>query len=101
MECEAEAGPPTGLPSGARAATIHNAAGLRGFLDEVLALAGGDRDRRIAFICAGGVRSARAQRFLESEGFTQVLDVDEGMLGRPDAPGWINRGLPTESCAAC
>ncbi len=91
----------TGLPSGARAATIHNAAGLGGFLDEVLALAGGDRDRRIALICAGGVRSARAQRFLESEGFTQVLDVDEGMLGRPDAPGWINRGLPTEPCAAC
>lgn len=77
----------TGIPAGARAATIHNPAGLGGFLDEVLALTGGDRDKRIALICAGGVRSARAQRFLESEGFTQVLDVDEGMLGRPDVPG--------------
>ena len=91
----------TGLPSGGQAATIHNPAGLGGFLDEVLALAGGDKDRPIAVICAGGVRSARAQRFLESEGFTQVLDVDEGMMGRPDAAGWINRGLPTEPCAEC
>jgi rhodanese-related sulfurtransferase len=91
----------TGLPSGARSATIHNAAGMSGFLDEVLALAGGDRDKRIALICAGGVRSARAQRFLMSDGFTQVLDVDEGMLGHPDAPGWIARGLPTEPCKEC
>ena len=91
----------TGLPMGAAAVTIHDPNGPEGFLAAMLAAAGGDKARPIALICASGVRSNRAHRFLEAKGFSAVLDVSEGMLGRRDAPGWLKRGLPTEPCKSC
>lgn len=91
----------TGLPKGAAAVTIHDPNGPEGFLAAMLAATGGDRARPIALICASGVRSNRAHRFLEAKGFTAVVDVSEGMMGRRDAPGWLKRGLPTEPCQTC
>jgi rhodanese-related sulfurtransferase len=63
--------------------------------------AAGDKDLPIALICAGGVRTAFAADLLRDRGFTQILDVGEGMLGSGDGPGWIARGLPTEPCPQC
>lgn len=60
-------------------------------LDE---LAQGDRNRRIALICARGVRSAHLSNRLTQAGFTQVLDVPQGMLGSSAGPGWLAQGLP-------
>lgn len=91
----------TGLPKGAAAVTIHDPNGPEGFLTAMLAAAGGDKAKPIALICASGVRSNRAHRFLEAKGFTAVVDVSEGMLGRRDKPGWLKRGLPTEPCKSC
>lgn len=91
----------TGLPAGAKAVTIHNPQGLEGFLAEMLTVVNGDRSRPVALICAVGWRSARATRYLEENGFTNVYDVSEGMKGRMLNPGWLKRGLPTEACTQC
>jgi rhodanese-related sulfurtransferase len=64
------------------------------FIAALSALVAGDHSRPIALICAGGVRSARLANLLAQNGFSQVIDVSEGMLGSPDGPGWIARGLP-------
>lgn len=63
------------------------------FTDQLLALAG-DKDAPIALICAAGVRSARLSNRLEAAGFTNIIDVPEGMTGGIYGPGWINTGLP-------
>ena len=91
----------TGVARDAQLATIHDPRGMAGFLEAVLGVVAGDRGRPIAVICAAGVRSARARRFLEAHGFTAVFDVSEGMLGRGDEPGWLARGLPIEPCRQC
>jgi len=48
----------------------------------------------VALICARGVRSDRMNQRLEAAGFTDILDVPEGMLGSGAGPGYIERGLP-------
>lgn len=88
----------TGVPQGAETVTIHHPGGMEGFLREVEAAAGGDKERPVAFICAAGGRSSTAQRLAREAGFTAVADIDEGMLGSGAGPGWIARGLPTEPC---
>ena len=88
----------TGIPKGARAVTIHNPAGLSAFVAKVIAAVGGNRAARIALICAAGVRSHRAQTILRLAGFTNVVNISEGMMGRSAAlPGWLRRKLPTQS----
>jgi rhodanese-related sulfurtransferase len=64
------------------------------FIKRLSDLVKDDRDRPIALICARGVRSARMANLLTENGFTQIIDVPEGMLGSSDGPGWIARGLP-------
>lgn len=64
------------------------------FIAELKAIAGQDYNRPIALICARGVRSARTARLLEQNGFTNIINVPEGMLGSSEGPGWIARGLP-------
>ncbi|MCP4328535.1 MAG: rhodanese-like domain-containing protein [Alphaproteobacteria bacterium] len=91
----------TGIPAGALAVTIHDPRGEAGFVEAILTAVGGDRKYPIALICASGVRSHRARQWLVAEGFTNISDVSEGMLGRGDEPGWLRRGLPTEPCPVC
>jgi rhodanese-related sulfurtransferase len=64
------------------------------FIAELTRIAGGDRSRPIALICARGVRSARTANLLSENGFTAIINIPEGMLGSADGPGWIARGLP-------
>ncbi len=95
-----------GIPKGAKAISIHNPKGMDAFTTRVLAAVGGDRSRPIALICARGVRSARAQRYLKAQGFTRVYNVVEGMQGHGllagrKMRGWLARGLPTEPCPVC
>jgi rhodanese-related sulfurtransferase len=60
----------------------------------VQAAADGDLNAPIALICARGVRSARTSNQLIDAGFTNIIDVPEGMLGSAAGPGWLARGLP-------
>ncbi|WP_102110063.1 rhodanese-like domain-containing protein [Oceaniglobus roseus] len=50
----------------------------------------------VALICARGVRSARLANRLVRQGFINVMDVPEGMLGSLAGPGWLARGLPLD-----
>jgi rhodanese-related sulfurtransferase len=60
-------------------------------LDRIL---GGDKSKPVALICARGVRSSRLSRVLRENGYTNIIDVPEGMLGSYAGPGWLERGLP-------
>lgn len=64
------------------------------FIPEVLKLVAGDTSAPVAVICARGVRSRRMSRALTNAGFTNIIDVPEGMLGSGAGPGWIARKLP-------
>lgn len=83
----------TGVPRGARPITMHE----EGFLRRLEAVTGGRKDRPVALICARGVRSAFMAAVLEGEGYTDVRDVGEGMLGSRAGRGWLARGLPTDA----
>lgn len=64
------------------------------FVTLVQEAAGGDLNAPVALICARGVRSARTSNQLINAGFTNIIDVPEGMLGSAAGPGWLDRGLP-------
>lgn len=64
------------------------------FIEQLDRLVDGNRGAPLALICARGVRSARENNKLIAAGFTNVIDVPEGMLGNSKGPGWIKRGLP-------
>ncbi|MGV6802654.1 MAG: rhodanese-like domain-containing protein [Ruegeria sp.] len=66
------------------------------FLNELGRLVDGDRSRPIAVICARGVRSARLSNSLTEAGYSNIIDVPEGMLGSAAGPGWVALGLPVQ-----
>jgi rhodanese-related sulfurtransferase len=80
----------TGIGSGAVPIDMRRA----DFIEALLAQTGGDTDGPVALICARGVRSARMSARLKAAGFTQIIDVPEGMLGSGAGPGWLSTGLP-------
>jgi len=64
------------------------------FVEAVALATGGNRNAPIALICARGVRSARMTLALSEAGFSNIIDVPEGMLGSRDGPGWVAGNLP-------
>lgn len=64
------------------------------FIEALLAETQGDTTRPVALICARGVRSRHQSHKLTRAGFSEIIDVPEGMLGSGAGPGWIKRGLP-------
>jgi rhodanese-related sulfurtransferase len=64
------------------------------FLTVLDKLVAGDKSKPVALICARGVRSSRLSRALRESGFSNIIDVPEGMLGSYAGPGWVQRGLP-------
>lgn len=64
------------------------------FAEAVALATGGNRNAPIALICARGVRSARMTLALSQAGFSNIIDVPEGMLGSRDGPGWVAGNLP-------
>lgn len=89
----------TGVASGAGRVDYYR--GPQNLLQSVTQMVGGDRNKPIALICHTGSRTSHAQKFLQSQGFTEVYNVKEGMAGSSAGPGWIRRGLPVEPCAQC
>ena len=70
-----------------------------GFVRNLARALGGIRSNPVALICATGGRSAHMRRVLATAGFTNVIDVSEGMFGSRAGPGWLKRGLPTKPWA--
>lgn len=64
------------------------------FIAALQAAAGPDLAAPVALICARGVRSARMTLALAESGYTNVIDVPEGMLGSAAGAGWIAGNLP-------
>ncbi|MDA1100918.1 MAG: rhodanese-like domain-containing protein [Proteobacteria bacterium] len=91
----------TGIPTGAKRATIRFGRGTEAFLKRIAKLTKGDKTKPIALICAAGVRSKHASRLLHETGYTQVMDISEGMLGNAEGGGWLRRDLPVSHCKGC
>jgi len=80
----------TGVPVGAVPIDMRR----RDFLQALEQQVAGQRGAAIALICARGVRSARMTNALQAAGFSNVIDVPQGMLGAASGPGWIAGNLP-------
>ncbi len=80
----------TGTGTGAKKVSMHQP----GFLAKLDALTGNDKSKPVALICATGGRSNWLQGELVKRGYTNIIDVSEGMLGSSTGPGWLKRGLP-------
>ena len=91
----------TGVGKRVQRLDMRHPGGPKGFVADVLASVGGDRTAPIGLLCRTGNRSGQMQRLLQDNGFTQVFNVREGMVGSSAGPGWIKRGLPLEPCARC
>ncbi|MDP6564155.1 MAG: rhodanese-like domain-containing protein [Alphaproteobacteria bacterium] len=91
----------TGLPEGARRATVLPGRGAGRFLARIAELTNGDKSKPIALICAAGVRSRHASGLLRARGYTNVLEIREGMLGNRHGAGWLKRSLPLVTCGRC
>lgn len=85
----------TGIPIGAHA--INMAEPPKVFLDKLMQAVGGDRTQRIALICRTGNRSNVLQTQLVRAGFTNVVDVAEGVAGGRHGRGWLKLGLPVRA----
>jgi rhodanese-related sulfurtransferase len=91
----------TGVAPGATLINMLHPQGTSGFLNAVLQKVGGDKTAPLALICRTGNRTSQVQRFLQSEGFTHVYNVREGMVGSSAGPGWLARKLPVDACSVC
>lgn len=83
----------TGVGAGAHALTMHQRA--QAFIAALDKITGGDKTKPIALICATGGRSADLKPALSRLGYSNIVDVGEGMEGSEYGPGWKKRGLPT------
>ena len=90
----------SGLPAGTERATVRLSRGPNEFLHKIAKLTQGDKSKPIALICAAGVRSGYAAKLLASRGYTQVMDISEGMLGNGHGAGWL-RDLPISIFKDC
>jgi rhodanese-related sulfurtransferase len=84
----------TGVPLGASRIDMNQPPA--GFLEAVLKQTKGNKNAPVALICRTGNRSTQMQGFLESQGFTHVFNVKEGMSGSGAGPGWLKRALPVQ-----
>lgn len=91
----------TGVAQGALRINVAHPQGEAGFVRQVTAELGGDKNAPIGLVCRTGNRTTHAQRMLREAGFTRVYNVKEGMAGSSAGPGWLKRGLPVEACPAC
>lgn len=65
------------------------------FVANLVALRQANPQTPIAMICRTGSRTEYVTTALAKQGFPGLVDVREGMVGGPNGPGWLKRGLPT------
>ena len=91
----------TGVAQGAIRVNMLHPQGPQGFVRQVLAEVDGKLDAPIGLICRTGNRTTHMQKVLQDAGFTQVINIKEGMVGSAAGPGWLARRLPVEACRTC
>lgn len=82
----------TGVPASAHTITMHQEG--QKLLKELDAVLGGDRTKPLAIICRTGNRTGSLAGPLQKAGYTNVIDVSEGMAGGRNGQGWARAGLP-------
>ena len=85
----------SGVPSSAYAITMHQDPAA--FLAALQSAVGGDRTRRLAIICRSGNRTSAIYGDLQKAGFTNLINVAEGVAGGPNGRGWLKAGLPVRA----
>ncbi len=83
----------TGVPASAHAITMHQ--DPRAFVQQLLSTLDGDASRPFAIICRTGNRTSGLTSQLVRAGFSNVVDVGEGVAGSRYGRGWFKSGLPT------
>ena len=68
-----------------------------GFAQRLLDLYNAQPGRPVAVICASGARSTYVVTALRERGLDRMINVQEGMTGGLNGPGWLARNLPTRS----
>ena len=68
------------------------------YISELLVALGEDKDIKAAIICHSGGRSSATVEMLKNEGFNNIFNISEGMVGNGSTTGWINRNLPLIAC---
>ncbi len=91
----------TGVAQGVKRVSMRQPGGGQAFAQGIFDAAGKNLDAPIVLICRTGSRTSRLVPLLKEMGFTNVVDVPEGMLGSRAGPGWIARGLPVDPCQNC
>lgn len=91
----------TGVAQDVKRVSMRQPGGGQAFAQAIYEAAGRDLDAPIVLICRTGSRTSRLVPLLKEMGFTNVVDVPEGMLGSRAGPGWIARGLPVDPCKNC
>ena len=80
----------TGLADKAVAVSTQDPA----FMDKLNQAVDGDTTKPIGIICATGNRSGMVQRYLLQNGYSNVSNISDGMMGNFAAPGWLRSNLP-------
>jgi rhodanese-related sulfurtransferase len=85
----------SGIPRGAKPISFRDPEGVAGFVNQVRDAVDGKLDRPVSLIANRSGRSTRAQWALEEFGFTNILNVREGVKGNViDGWGWLCEKLP-------
>lgn len=85
----------SGVGASAHAISMHQ--DPQTFVTQLTEAMGGDRSKPLAVICATGSRTTYLQGALKKLGFSQPINVVEGMMGSGHGPGWIRQGLPVRA----
>ncbi len=80
----------TGIPEGAVALDMR----APDFVQKLVDIRKKFPKKPIAMICRTGNRSGYVTTTLDRQGFPCLIDVKEGVVGGPNGPGWLKRGLP-------
>ncbi len=80
----------TGIPEGAVALDMR----APDFVRKLVDIRKKYPKKPIAMICRTGNRSGYVTTTLDRQGFPGLIDVKEGVVGGPNGPGWLKRGLP-------
>ena len=70
----------------------------KGFVSELVTTLGEDKNIKAAIICRSGRRSSATVAMLKEQGFTNIFNITNGMLGDGKTTGWVNRNLPIIVC---
>ena len=68
------------------------------YISDLLNALGEDKDIKAAIICHSGGRSSATVEMLKNEGYKNIFNISEGIVGNGSNTGWINRNLPLIVC---